>query len=188
MKRLAPPLALAAALALSASTAHARPAASGFYTEAGAGAAAFVGRKAQNTVPGPSFEMRMGYELFSWLAVGARVSMAMHEADVPPPPEGEYFQVYNGHGEARMGFLAGPIGVFIDGGAGLSMISSNVLEKVNVLDPGERFTLSFSAGGGLEYQLVNRHHAFGLAAQGTMLPQWNNTKFVSTRLYYRYTY
>lgn len=188
MKRLAPVLALAATLTYAAPSATARPAASGFYTEAGAGATAFVGRKAHNTVPGPSFEMRLGYELFSWLAIGARASLASHEADVPPPPEGEYFQVYNGHGEARLGFLIGPIATFVDGGAGLSMISSNVLEKVDALDPGERFTLSFSAGGGLEYQLVNRHHAFGLAGQATMLPQWNNMKFVSTRLYYRYTY
>lgn len=188
MKRLASLLAFASAIALSSPDAGARPASSGFFTEAGAGATAFVGRKAQFTAPGPSFEMRVGWDLFSWLSVGGRASIASHQADVPPPPEGEYFQVYNGHGEARLGFLLGPVGAFIDGGAGLSLISSNVLEKVDSLDPGERFTLSLSAGGGLEYQLSNRHHAFGLAGQVTLLPQWNEMKFISTRLYYRYTY
>ena len=70
----------------------------------------------------------------------------------------------------------------------LGYAGTPLLEKVNVLDPGEQFTLSFSAGGGLEYQLVNRHHAFGLAGQVTVLPEFNNMKFVSTRVFYRYTY
>lgn len=182
-------LAIATGLvALPASPASARPASSGFFTEAGIGGTGFVGRKDRHTVPGPSLELRIGYDLLSWFSVGARLSGASHEADVPPPPEGEYFQVYTAHGEGRLGFRVGAVGLFAEGGAGVSMISSNILEKVNATDPGERFTLSFGGGGGIEYQLVNRHHAFGMAGSFTMYPEFSRMKVVSGRLYFRYTY
>ncbi|HUH04048.1 MAG TPA: hypothetical protein VML75_18755 [Kofleriaceae bacterium] len=78
--------------------------------------------------------------------------------------------------------------MFADGSAGLTMISSNVLERVQILDPGEQFTLSVSAGGGLEYQLVNRHHAFGISGQWTVLPEFDAMSHVTARAYFRYTY
>ena len=68
------------------------------------------------------------------------------------------------------------------------MISSNVLGKVMITEPGENFSIAFHAGGGLEYQIENRHYAFGVAVDGFLLPQFDAIKALDSRLYLRYTY
>jgi hypothetical protein len=68
------------------------------------------------------------------------------------------------------------------------MISSNVLGKVMITDPGERFSIAFHGGLGVAYQLENRHYAVGLAADGFLLPQFSSLRAIDTRLYLRYTY
>ena len=160
----------------------------GFYAEVGAGATQFLGDASNYSQIGPSFEARTGYELFSWLAIGVSVSASTHEATVPPPPEGEYYQLYGGAGDLRIGFRLGPVAAFADGGVGVGMVSSNILNRVDIVEPNEKFSLMLRAGGGLEYQLVNRHYAFGVAGQWVSLPQFDQTQAVATRLYLRYTY
>ena len=179
----------AAAIALLATTeTSARPASTGLFTEAGIGATTFVGRHADHSKMGVAFDMRAGYDLFSWFSVGINVAASSHEATVPPPPEGEYFQLYRALGEARLGFRYGRVGLFVDGGAGGAMISTNILGKVNVTTPGETLAFIFAAGGGLEYQLANRHYALGIAGQWLLLPRFNRLAGVTTRIYLRYTY
>ena len=133
-------------------------------------------------------ELRMGYDLFSWLSVGALLGGSTHEATVPPPPEGEYFQLYSAMVDARLGVSIGPVQLFADGGAGLAIVSSNVLSQVGILEPGESVSFAIRAGGGLEYQVQNRHYAFGIAGQWMNMPNFENLQGVSTRLYLRYTY
>ncbi len=169
-------------------TADARPVSKGYYAEVGLGATAFVGPHKDHARIGPSFAMRGGRDLFSWLSVGLYLETSSHEATVPPPPEGEYFQLYSGGAEARLGATLGRFVVFADGSVGGAMISSNILAKVAVLEPGERFALRISAGGGIEYQLQNRHYALGIASQWFTLPQFDKMTGVSTRAYLRYTY
>ncbi len=185
-------LAIAAAIAAFApalpSPAAAEPPATGLYAEAGLGAAAFIGPNAPYGRIGPAFEARLGWDLFRWFAVGAHLSASTHEADVPPPPEHEYFQLYHAHGEGRIQIEISRLELHAGGGAGLSMISSNVLEKVGILDPGERFTLSFAASGGMEYHIQNRHYAFGLNGQWLLLPEFDAMSTVSLTAYMRYTY
>ncbi|MEM9491728.1 MAG: outer membrane beta-barrel protein [Myxococcota bacterium] len=165
-----------------------RIASSGYYTEAGAGATFFLGDAADYSQTGLSVEVRTGYELTSWFGVGLFGSASTHEATVPPPPEGEYYQLYSVGAEARLGFLIGPIGLFADGGIGVGIMSSNVLSRVDVVDPDESLSLALRAGAGLEYQLRNRHYAIGLAGQWMSLPGFADTQGVATRLYLRYTY
>lgn len=168
--------------------AQARPASVGYYAEAGIGATALLGAGADYSRMGPGFEVRTGYDLFPWLSLGLHLGASTHEAVVPPPPEGEYFQLYSGAAEARVGTLIGRWGLFADGGLGLGMMSSNILARVAILEPGERFTVVYRAGGGIEYQLQNRHYAFGLAGQWLGMPAFDNTQGVAARLYLRYTY
>jgi hypothetical protein len=137
---------------------------------------------------GPAIDIRAGYDVFSWLSVGGYLGASIHEATVPPPPVGEYYQLYHLGADLRLSYLFGRIGVFIDGRAGGSMISSNILEKVAILEPGQRFSLSFAAGAGVEYQLENRHYAFGIGGQWMLMPGFDGTQGVTTRLYLRYTY
>jgi hypothetical protein len=182
-------VATGAALCLSASPASARPtAAHGAFTEAGIGAAGFIGADAEYAAIGPTLDLRAGYDLFSWLSVGVHLGAETHEATVPPPPEGEYFQLYAAQADGRLGFRAGRLGFFADGGLGFAYISSNLLSKVAILDTGETFSPVVSAGGGLEYQLENRHYAFGLAGQWWLMPAFSELQGFTSRIYLRYTY
>lgn len=177
-----------AALVASTAAAHARPASSGWYAEGGLGAVTFLPRAASSTQTGPALNLRIGRDLFSWFSFGVSLSASSHEATVPAPPEGEWFQLYRGGADARLGGRAGSVAMFVEGGATLAMISSNVLEKVMITEPGENVALAFHGGAGLEYQLENRHYAFGAAANAFLIPQFDAIKGVESRLYLRYTY
>lgn len=194
MRRHCPAL-LAVVLALGLAAAVADPAAAdpraastGPYAEGSLGAAAFLGDGGQYSRPGPAFGLRAGLDLFSWLSLGGRFELQNHQADVPPPPEGEYFQLYTGAAEARLGVRFGSFALFADGGLGLARLSTNVLAKVDLVEPGERWSPLLSVGGGLEYQLQNRHYAFGLGGQYTILSAFESMQSVGARAYLRYTY
>jgi len=190
MRRIVGAVAVLAALSAPA-LGEARRASKGPYAEAGIGATQFLGTGGEYSALGPSFAIRIGYDLFSFLSLGARIDTSMHEATVPPPPEGEYFQLYTGAAEARLGFNVWHLGVFADAGVGGSYMSTNILEKVDILEPGEKFTLMFSGGGGMEYQLQNRHYAFGLAGMWSTYPSFGDgtpISAITARAYLRYTY
>jgi hypothetical protein len=176
------------ALLASASTASARPASRGWYAEGGLGAVAFLPKHADDAAVGPALDMRIGYDLFRWLSIGVSLAASSHEATVPAPPEGEWFQLYRGAGDVRIGGRLDRIALFLEGGVGLGLISSNVLGKVMVTEPGETFSIMFQGGGGLEYQLENRHYAFGLGINAFLLPGFDALKAIDSRLYLRYTY
>jgi hypothetical protein len=182
-------IAVATVLATSAEArAEPRPRSVGFYAEAGFGARGFLGEAAEHSAIGPSASVHLGYDLFSWLSLGGRLEMSSHEATVPPPPEGEIYQLYGAAAEARLAVAVGRMALFADGALGMTMISTNVLERVMILEPGEALTPYLSAGGGLEYQLQNRHYALGLAGAWTVMPAFENSQSVAARAYLRYTY
>jgi hypothetical protein len=185
---LAPLLAAALASAPAPGRADERPAAVGFYTEAGGGPLFHLGDAAGHSRVGPQLAVAIGRDLAGWLAVGLRLGASTHEATVPPPPAGEYYQLYHGAFDLRLVLQRGPFGLFAEGGAGAAMISTNVLETVQVLGPGERFSEFFCAGGGLEYQLHNRHYAAGVAGQWALMPRFADMQTAGARLYLRYTY
>jgi hypothetical protein len=179
--------AAAVALALP-SAAAARPASRGFYAEAGLGAVGLLGDGRHAAAVGPALALRAGYDVTGWASLGVVAEASSHEATVPPPPEGEWFQLYQGRLELRLGARAGALAFFAEGGAGVAAMSSNVLAKVGILDPAERVSLAVSAGAGLEYQLQNRHYAFGVAADGWLLPAFDSLTGLGARAYLRYTY
>ena len=185
---LAAALGLAALASVPAAARADRPASKGFYAEAGLGATAYLGEARSHAAPGPKMSIRVGYDLWSWLSLGLALDAASQEATVPPPPEGEWLQLYTARADGRLGVRVDALAIFAEGGAGAGYISSNILEKVMVLEPGERFTPIFTAGGGLEYQLQNRHYAFGLAADYWMAPAFDALQGIEGRLYLRYTY
>jgi hypothetical protein len=186
---IAPALVVVGALGLAApAAAEPRAAASGPYAEASVGASGFLGDGGQYSRPGPAFGLRGGLDLFSWLSLGGRLELESHEADVPPPPEGEYFQLYLGAAEARLGARFGRFALFADGGLGLAFLSTNVLAKVDLVDPGEKWSPLLSVGGGLEYQLQNRHYGLGVAGQWMVLSAFESMQSVGGRAYLRYTY
>jgi len=175
-------------LAALCGAADARPAATGWFAEGGLGAVAFLSPASSDAQAGPALDLRIGRDLFAWLSVGVSLAASSHEATVPPPPVGEWFQLYRGGGDARLAVQLDTLAVFVEGGAGIAMISTNILGKVMITDPGEKYSIAFSAGAGAEYQLENRHYAAGVAADGFLLPQFDAIRAIDARLYLRYTY
>lgn len=182
-----PHLAIALLVALPAA-ADARPASRGFYAEAGLGAVGMLGEGQHAAAVGPVVALRLGYDLTPWASLGIAADASSHEATVPPPPEGEWFQLYQGRADLRLGARSGAVAFFAEGGAGAAYISSNLLAKVGILEPGERVSLAISAGGGLEYQLQNRHYAFGLAGSYWLAPGFDGLNGIEARAFLRYTY
>lgn len=176
-------------------TADARPASQGWYAEGGLGAVSFLPATSRDAAVGPAIGFRVGRDLFSFLSLGIQLGASSHEATIPAPPDGEWFQLYRGSADVRIGGRIGRIALFLEGGAGAAMISSNVLGKmgIEITDPDEEFTIMFQAGVGFEYQLENRHYAIGLGVDGFFLPQFKPptgapVQAIDSRLYLRYTY
>jgi hypothetical protein len=165
-----------------------RAASTGFFAEGGLGAVVFTPHAAKSAAAGAAIDLRIGRDIFSWFSLGIYLAASNHEATVPPPPVGQWFQLYRGGIDGRLGGRINRIAFFIEGGAGASMISSNILEQVGITKPDKFFSVTFHGGGGLEYQLENRHYAFGIAADGFIEPQFDSIKAIDGRLYIRYTY
>jgi hypothetical protein len=161
--------------------------ASGFFAEAGLGAHLLV-KPSSTLSPGPALSLRLGRDLFSWLSLGVAVSMSSHASALPPPPDGEYLQLYQGAGHARIGGLIGSVSIFVEGGGGLARVSTNLLERGKLTTPGQRNSITFFCGAGAELQLDNRHYAVGLAANGWIMPQFDAALLAAGRLYLRYVY
>ncbi len=166
----------------------ARPASTGWFAEGGLGAVEFLPKASRDADAGPALDIRAGRDVFSWLSVGVSLAASSHEATVPPPPVAQWFQLYRAGGDARITGRFDRVAVFAEGGIGIAMISSNILQQVKITDPGERFSAAFTAGAGIEYQLENRHYTVGLAADGFLLPQFDAIRALDTRLFLRYTY
>jgi hypothetical protein len=157
--------AVAVALVIHAPPASAAPKyATGYYAQAGAGATFFLGDGGTYIVPGPGFTLHTGYEPFSWLGLGVRAGLSMHEANVPPPPEQEYFQVWSGAAVGRLQTRIWRIGLWAEGGLGVDYVNTNVLDKVGLTERDNYVGFLLTGGGGVDYHTQNRHFSFGLSA------------------------
>ena len=162
--------------------------ASGPYAELHAGASGFLDVNRDYAAIGPSLGVRAGYDLFRWLSLGGYALGSTHEATLPPPPEQEFFQIYQAGGEGQLRQRFGQFGVFAEGGAGLAFISTNVLDRVGVTDPTQtRLSPAFTVGGGFDYHLQSRHFSVGLGADYTIYPSFAAAQSLTVRLYVRYT-
>src|SRR6185436_21086654 len=112
------------------------------------GALVYLGRAGRYADPGVAFGVRLGYDLFRWLAVQAHVLGASSNASTPPPTFGQSFQTYLYAGEVRLSLQIRRFALFAEGGAALAQVSTNVLEQVGVTH-GSNFTFAVVAGGGL---------------------------------------
>src|SRR3569623_1607573 len=165
-----------------------RVASTGVFAEGARGAVTYLPHTSKDANTGPELSLRIGRDVFSWFSLGLYAAASSHEATLPPPPTGQWFQLYRGGADGRLGGRIGAIAFFVEGGAGIAMISSNVLEKAMVTEPGEKFSISFHGGAGLEFQLENRHYAGGIGVDGFLVPQFATMKAIDSRLYLRYPY
>ncbi|MBL4634175.1 MAG: hypothetical protein JKY56_09895 [Kofleriaceae bacterium] len=172
----------------SLSIADTRPSETGIYAQVSMGGSGFLGDNKSYTNPGPRMNLHVGTDLFSWFSLGGRITITSHEATVPAPPVGEYLQFYQAAGEARLGLSLGPVAFYAEGIVGVSTMSTNILEKVAILDPGQRTSLVFGGGGGIEYQLQNRHYALGVMGGWAVYPSFSSLQTAEALSYLRYTY
>jgi len=170
--------------------ASARPASTGWYAEGGLGAVAYLpaADAADSAAIGPAIDVRIGRDLASWFSIGIDLAASSHEATVPAPPDGEWFQLYRGGADVRLGGRLDRVAFFLEGGLGAAIISSNILGKVMITEPDENLSLAVWAGGGLEYQLENRHYAIGAGADAVLFPQFAGMTAIASRFFLRYTY
>ncbi|MFT3700512.1 MAG: hypothetical protein QM831_45630 [Kofleriaceae bacterium] len=165
-----------------------RTASTGFFAEGGLGAVTYLPHTSKDANTGPELSLRIGRDVFSWFSIGLYAAASTHQAIVPTPENGDHFQLYRGGADGRLGGRIERIALFVEGGAGVAIISSNILESVMITDPGEKYSITFHGGAGLEYQLENRHFAVGLGVDAFLIPQFSNVKAIDSRFYLRYTY
>jgi hypothetical protein len=160
----------------------------GIFTEGHIGATIFLGNTGKVTRPGPAFALRMGYDLFSWLALYVHGQGSFHEATPPPPPENQHFQSFLVGGGARLQLSIGRFGIFANGTTGIMFFSSNVLDRTGITTPQLRSSFAFGGGGGLDWHTWNRHFSFGLSGDYVLSPSLANTSALTTTAYLRYVH
>ncbi len=172
-----------AIVALLAAPAHA----ASFFSEADLGAVVFLGDAGSHADPGPALGARLGIGFTSWFFLGARVAGSTHEAVVPTPAVGQFFQLYETGLDLRFAGRVGKIGFFVEGGGGWSFFSTNILDSVAITQPYRHDGPYLGAGGGLEYRTENPRYAFGLAGDVAVYPEFSSLQTLSVRVYLRYT-
>jgi hypothetical protein len=159
----------------------------GFFAQGEIGALFFVGNTASYAAAGPSFGMRLGYDLFRFLALQLHVAGASHEATLPPPTSGQSLQSYLYAAEVRAQIQIRRVALSLDGGAGLAQLSSNVLDQVAVTN-GTLYSLAVVAGAGFDYHTLNRHFSLGLNVDYIWMQAFSDTHALAATAYLRYTH
>jgi hypothetical protein len=158
----------------------------GFFASGELGAFVFLGRAAKYAPAGPTFGVRLGYDLTRWLALQAHVSGTSADANLPPPTVGQSFQLLLYAAEVRAQVQIRRVALSLEGGAGAAQITSNVLELVNVTKGA--FSLAVLGGVGLDYHTLNRHFSVGLDVDYLWLKDWRSSHGITATAYLRYTH
>lgn len=151
------------------------------------GALMYLGRAGKYAAPGVAFGVRLGYDLFRWLAVQAHVMGGSEDATTPPPTFGQSFQTYLYDGEVRLSAQIRRFALFAEGGAGLAQVSTNVLDTVGVTHGEGHFSFAVVAGGGLDYHTLNRHFSVGVGADYVWMASFSGGHALTVDAYLRYT-
>ena len=126
------------------------------------GVSGWTGSIGSNSRPGLGFLFSTGYELFSFLAMEASWTSALHDADQPYPPAPGGFSVYSLQGGVRLSLPLEPLDVFLRGGVGWTWMEPDVLVRVEKL-PLEP-TFGWHAGAGLFWHTPLRGFFVGAEA------------------------
>jgi len=158
----------------------------GFFASGELGALVFLGRAARYATAGPTFGVRIGYDVTRWLAVQAHVAGTSADANLPPPTVGQSFQLLLYAGELRAQLQLRRFALSLEGGVGAAHLLSNVLEQVNLTNGA--ISLTVIGGAGVDYHTLNRHFSFGLDLDYLWLQGWRNSHGLSATAYLRYTH
>ena len=160
--------------------------AKGLFASGEIGTFLYLGRAGRFADPGVAFGVRLGYDLFRWLAVQGHVVGASSDASLPPPTFGQSFQTYVYTGELRFSLQLRRFALFAEGGAGAANVSTNVLDAVGITH-GKRDTFAAVGGAGMDYHTLNRHFSVGLGGDYVWLQAFHGGHGLSLDVYLRYT-
>lgn len=161
--------------------------AKGFFAAGEVGALVFLGRAGRYAQPGPVVGVKLGWDLFRWLALQAHVAGASSDANLPPPTVGQTFQTYLFLAEARLSLRLRRFALFGEGGGGAGLLSTNVLQQVGVTHGGLS-TVAVVGGGGVDYHTLNRHFSVGVVVDYVWLANFTNAHALALDGYLRYTH
>lgn len=158
----------------------------GFYAQGELGALVYVGHAGRYAGPGPSFSLRLGYDLLRWLSIQAHVLGSSGRVTVPGPTDGQAYQTFLYGGEAHAQLQLRRVGLYVEAGAVAAHIPSNVLDDAAVTG-GRKISLAVVAGGGIDFHTLNRHFSIGLGADYLWLASFGKSSAVAAQAFLKYT-
>jgi len=136
----------------------------GVVVESGVGFVNHLGDLGHITPMAPWFQVRVGYEPFSWLMpfIEADASFASTAYASRPPPPRSYWHYGAGAG-LRLGFaISQTFGVMVQGSLGLALISEQNVLSIYGYPNADEPSLYAGAELGFEWYPVNPHLAVGV--------------------------
>jgi len=158
----------------------------GLFTEGEVGGLAFFGKAGDDLAPGFAIGARVGYDIFSFLAVQAHLLGSTHETRDGTVLSGQLFQTYQGTIEAKGTLRWSQWAIFVEGGLGAARMSSNLLYALNLA----RYRVGFTAGGGagIDYHSLSRHFSVGVRGDFYWLRDVTGSSDLMATSYLRYTF
>lgn len=159
----------------------------GLFADAELGTLMFLGELRKPLGAGVGFGVRLGWDVFRWLAVQAHAFGSTHRTNFDgAPASGELLQVYQGTAELKLAIPIGRVSLVAFGGAGLAHLSTNILAAAGVVD--ERTSTVFLGGAGVDYHPLVRHLSFGLHSSFASYAKLEAASGVAVTTYLRYTF
>jgi hypothetical protein len=160
----------------------------GFFASGELGALVYLGNATKYAGAGINFGVRLGYDLTRWLALQAHVAGASNDATLPAPTVGQSVQTFLYAGELRAQLQIRRVALSLEGGAGITQLSNNVLDQVGISQGGNLISLAIIGGAGVDYHTLNRHFSVGVIADYIWMQGFNSTHAMTATAYLRYTH
>lgn len=158
----------------------------GFFVEGAVGPLIPVGPTSDVLSPGFGATARVGYEIRRWFALAAHATGSVSRYD-DGVLDRELFQQFWYLGEARFGIPFRRFLIAVQGGAGVTQVSSNLLQIAEIAPDNRRFAFSYDASVAFDIHSLSRHFSGGLVATYFGVPAFDNAGAVTIGLYLRYT-
>jgi hypothetical protein len=148
-----------------------------------------VGEAGASLRPGVAVGARLGYDLFSLLALQLHAVGSTHTTRFPDMPQsGQLLQLYQATAEAKLTVRFGQLAVAAVGGGGMGRLSSNLLGTTGLTEPDVQNTLVVLGGLGLDYHTMSRHFSFGLGVNFARYLQVHTAGALAATAGVRYTF
>jgi hypothetical protein len=144
--------------------------ATGFYLQAVTGGRGFAGGLGRYAEPGFWANILVGYELASWLMLGAGVELSMHSVDAPAPPASITFERIDAVLAPRVQLAFSSRAAMWFGPELSAGFSPGDMLRVYGFDSAHELGLGVGGSLGFDWHLASRHHSLGLLAGARALP------------------